>query len=303
MGDRSTREVHSEYSLLTSCSFPLTVRRGQSKAEEEESLMDCHWHPEAEWFFVMEGELLFQVDTECFRVAAGEAVFLDGGEVHAAYSISGTACAYCSIVFNPSMLTCSIPDLIEQTIVSPLQQRKRTFPRHVKGIHPWEQQIVHFIRLIMEADESKNTCYEAAIKGYLFLMLPILAADGCSVNRSQPQPAEQDKMLRLKQVIQHMQLHYTRTIRSAELAELVRMSEGQFCRFFKSMTRKTPIEYLNAYRVMRAAELLRGSSRKISDIAADVGFDHNSYFVRVFRKATGYSPTQFRKAAIGTSGE
>ncbi|MNJ63181.1 Regulatory protein SoxS [compost metagenome] len=76
------------------------------------------------------------------------------------------------------------------------------------------------------------------------------------------------------------------------------MSEGQLCRFFKSMTRQTPMDYINSYRIRQAVELLREPDRKISDIALEVGYDNISYFIRVFRKAMNCSPSEFRKRLL-----
>ncbi|GJM76807.1 hypothetical protein HMSSN036_90230 [Paenibacillus macerans] len=60
----------------------------------------------------------------------------------------------------------------------------------------------------------------------------------------------------------HIQQNYGHPIRLGELAALIPMSEGQFCRFFKSMTRQTPIDYINSYRIRQATELLREPERK-----------------------------------------
>ncbi|MNC51581.1 HTH-type transcriptional regulator CdhR [compost metagenome] len=91
-----------------------------------------------------------------------------------------------------------------------------------------------------------------------------------------------------------MQAHYSRPISIRELADLIPMSEGQFCRFFKAMTRQTPIEYLNAYRITQANELLRFTDRKIADIAMEVGFGHISYFIKVYRKVMKTTPSRYR---------
>ncbi|WP_424766501.1 helix-turn-helix transcriptional regulator [Paenibacillus sp. sgz302251] len=58
------------------------------------------------------------------------------------------------------------------------------------------------------------------------------------------------------------------------------------------------MEYLNAYRIRKAAELLLQPERKISTVALDVGFDHMSYFVKVFRKTMKCTPSQFRRRQI-----
>src|SRR5690606_11690597 len=95
--------------------------------------------------------------------------------------------------------------------------------------------------------------------------------------------------------------HYNKSLKLAEIAGQIPMSEGQFCRFFKSMTRQTPIEYLNSYRIRRAGELLLDPSYSISSVALDVGFDHMSYFVKVFRQQMNCAPSQYRRRMLQAS--
>jgi AraC-like DNA-binding protein len=47
----------------------------------------------------------------------------------------------------------------------------------------------------------------------------------------------------------------------------------------------------------RASRLLRESDRTLGDVAAQVGYDSESSFSRVFRKRFGSSPGAFRRAA------
>lgn len=63
-----------------------------------------------------------------------------------------------------------------------------------------------------------------------------------------------------------------------ELSEKFNISEGHLCRFFKSMTRMSILEYTNAYRVSVSASLLRESSLDIGTVACMTGFNNISYF-------------------------
>ena len=49
-------------------------------------------------------------------------------------------------------------------------------------------------------------------------------------------------------------------------------------------------------RVERAKQLLSDSSRTVSDVAREVGYDDAGYFSRVFKKVTGRTPVAYRKA-------
>jgi len=99
----------------------------------------------------------------------------------------------------------------------------------------------------------------------------------------------------LKRVLAHIEQNYSRRIYIRELAKMGHMADAQFCRFFKRWVRRTPTEYINSYRVKKAAELLRQSDRKLSDIAREVGFDHPSYFIRRFRAELRCTPAVYRR--------
>lgn len=292
--DANTRQLLRENRSHGDDRFPLMVYRMDIGTGEQ--VLEPHWHDEAEFFYVAEGNVVFQADEDYVTLCAGEAAFVDGGDLHAAYSPDGAPCTYFAIVFDLRLLDAMGYDAVQETAVAPLRERTRTFPRHIRPEAEWQQELLRSVKAVIEDAQSEHPGYRTAIKGRLFLMLSLLAGEGQYANRSISSPANV-RIDRLKKVLLHMQEHYARPIRIRELADLIPMSESQFCRFFKAMTRQTPVEYLNAYRVKRAADLLRRTERKISDISLEVGFDHISYFIKVFRRIMKATPSEFRKAA------
>ncbi|AIQ39384.1 AraC family transcriptional regulator [Paenibacillus sp. FSL R5-0912] len=266
-------------------------------------VLDTHWHEEAEFFLLLEGEILFQVDTDYFTLRPGEAVFIESGDIHAAYAVKDTPCRFCALVFHPDLLASAQYDTIQQTVILPLQEKRQSFPRHITSSVPWQGELLLHLERMMEAYDNKMPGFESFMKGTLLIMLSQIAPPGRSVNYSQSAGVDTTKIDRLKKVILYIQDNYQEPIRTRDLSELIPMSEGQFCRFFKSMTRKTPVDYINSYRIRQAAALLQQSDRKISDIAMDVGFDNVSYFIKVFRKAMNCSPSEFRKDAMPVAGQ
>ncbi|GAB6927289.1 AraC family transcriptional regulator [Paenibacillus sp. JCM 10914] len=257
-------------------------------------VVDTHWHKEAEILYCIDGEVLFQIDSEYIPVRAGEAIFIDGGDIHTGLAQGDKGCSFCAMVFDFGMLASAHYDSVQEEFIVPFQERKAAFPRLITS-QTDPRLIDHIQQMIVLSEETPNG-YEAAIKGHLFLMLFHASASGRLANRSRSEAADMTRSERLKKVIVHIQNHYQQPIRLRELAALIPMSEGQFCRFFKSMTGQTPMDYINSYRVRQAAELLlRHPEHKISDIALDVGFGHISYFVRVFRKIMNCTPSEYRK--------
>ena len=55
-------------------------------------------------------------------------------------------------------------------------------------------------------------------------------------------------------------------------------------------------EQIVEYRIDRARELLSSTTSPVTDIAAEVGYDDPKYFMRVFKRRTGLTPTQYREA-------
>ena len=164
-------------------------------------------------------------------------------------------------------------------MIVPFQERRATFPRWMTS--ETDEQLLQHIKEMTRLSKHKPAGYEVAIKGHLFLMLFQAASSGRLVNRSRSE-ADMVRTERLKKVILYIQNHYHRPIRLSELADLIPMSEGQFCRFFKSMTGQTPVDYMNSYRVRQVAELLRQRANIRHRTRCRIR--HISYFVRVFRK-------------------
>jgi AraC-like DNA-binding protein len=101
--------------------------------------------------------------------------------------------------------------------------------------------------------------------------------------------------LRINKVCTHLQKHFAAPITLTQIAELVHMSESNFCKFFKKATGATFSDYLNELRVNEACHLLLATEDKISKIAHDCGFDSLSYFNRVFLKKMKATPSVYRR--------
>jgi AraC family transcriptional regulator len=80
-------------------------------------------------------------------------------------------------------------------------------------------------------------------------------------------------------------------------ARQVGLSPFHFLRVFSRVLGVTPHQYLVRCRLRRAARLLSGGDRPVTDVAYAVGFGDLSNFVRTFHRAAGLSPRAFRRAA------
>ena len=83
-----------------------------------------------------------------------------------------------------------------------------------------------------------------------------------------------------------------------QVAEAAGVNEDYLTRIFHREIGVSPWEYLSLYRIHAAKELLISTAFPVRDIAAETGFQDPAYFSRVFRKAAGMSPGDFRKLHV-----
>lgn len=269
--------------------FPLSIY--SLTYHHTETIIDCHWHDEWEFIILTEGRAVFQIDTECFAVEKGQAVFVGSGQIHTGLA-QAEICAFSAIVFHPELLDSSTLDAVQYKFLDPFLQKKFQPPAHITDTSPWGRKILEQLQEIMDNYERKSPTYELVTKGDLYLILAALIAGSSAANPSVP--PDNHKTEKLKQVIHYIQQNYDQKITIRDLAGIVHMSEGYFYRFFRSLTRQTPVEYINYYRVQKAAGLLKSGDQKIAEIALDLGFDNFSYFSALFKKYMNQTPWEYR---------
>lgn len=144
----------------------------------------------------------------------------------------------------------------------------------MKHLSP-QSQLSHLMMLLTDMSEEMDICS--------------MEVSGVALDR------KQNDYGRINTVYDHVATHYTKEISVEDMAELVGLTKNSFCRFFKKVTTKSPIQFVNEYRLNQAASLLTTSPFSISEIMYQCGFNDPSFFTRQFRKTKGVTPTEFRK--------
>ncbi len=101
----------------------------------------------------------------------------------------------------------------------------------------------------------------------------------------------------IEPALQYVSENYAQEVRVEALAASCAMSPSYFRKVFLRIMNMTPLEYVNRYRINRAANLMQSTDAPIYQIAAATGFPSPATFNRNFRRYTGKSPAQWRRSA------
>lgn len=100
----------------------------------------------------------------------------------------------------------------------------------------------------------------------------------------------------VENVIRYIEANFTAPLTLDELAREANFSKYHLCRKFKEATGVSIVDYIQRCRIERAKELLKKpGDRYIFNIAREVGFNDASYFNRIFKKYTSFTPNEYQK--------
>lgn len=97
----------------------------------------------------------------------------------------------------------------------------------------------------------------------------------------------------VRKMIKFIETKYNCKISLEDLSKEINVSSAYLNTKFKEETSYTFNDFLNRYRILQSITLLKQENLKIYEIAEEVGFKDYKYFIEVFKKYIGYSPSKF----------
>ena len=94
-------------------------------------------------------------------------------------------------------------------------------------------------------------------------------------------------------IMEYINLHYSEKIFLSDIADVLNYSESLLSKRFRRVTQMTFNEYLNRFRIQKSIEYMKKGTYGLTEISDICGFSDYKYFSTVFKKYTGYAPSQF----------
>ena len=248
-----------------------------------------HYHPELELVYVRGGSGKRHVGSHLSYFQEGELVLIGPDLPHQGFTnrLSGHSCE--TVVHW--LADCLGSNFFDVAEMAPI---KRMFELSKKGLAftgKTKLSVGTKLERLYELNHFKQVTRLLEILNDLALSdeYVILNADGFSFE------VEGQDNDRINMVFNHVRKHFQEVITLTDIADLVSMTEPSFCRYFKKLTSKTFVQFLNEYRLVHASKLLAEKKINITEICYESGFGNFSHFNKQFKIFTGKTPSQYRQ--------
>ena len=251
--------------------------------------MPIHWHRETEIIRIVRGHLRLYLDHAEFLAGPGDLVCIGSGVIHGG---DPEECVYECIVYDPQAM---LGDPL------PLKQAVRTIQRNnlliSNSLICADEDFARSSRQLFALGSSGLIGHEVELWSAVF---SFISGQLRNMEYSQVQSVSErtwEKSEQLKPALEYIEKHFNQPITLDTLAALSGFSPRYFCRYFRTIVHRTPIDYLNYYRVEYAARYLSGSEMNVAEVAALCGYADSSTFIKQFRHYKGVTPKQYELQA------
>lgn len=272
--------------------LPLVIEKENFDTHKQDEL--AHWHNSFELIEVVEGKFYCNVDGSEFLINKGNICIINRGRLHHIYTEDHNAfkCRKKTIIFNPDYFIKD--ENIYEKYILPLLE-KDAFA-HIqfnikKGIG---LDINALMKEIEALEDEKPIGYELEEYSLIYKVIRYLYLAYQSSKQSIHTTYDANVQIQ-RNMTSFIHEHFNSKIGLEDIAEAGQVSKSTCIRLFHKYTGKSPVDFLNNYRLQMSAEKLVTTSEQITEIAYDCGFGQPSYFNRLFLKEYNMTPNQYRK--------
>jgi AraC-like DNA-binding protein len=263
-------------------SVPLSMIEFAYKERDRSYHWQAHAHRAHQWYVCVHGDMLIDLDGKAHTLRPEQSLIVLPGTVRE------PRCRLKAPGYIVALFTCEVLDL------SPIAERVLDLPFVLRE---------DFLALVEELRSPHRTDSAILQEALLIRLLVGHKRAESDANASPSAPSTVGRYrdaARLRDAVaqadRYMELNFSRDVTRAEIANAANLSEPHLARLHKAATGRTLGQRLTELRVAQAKHLLLQGDIPVTVIAGEVGFSSFSHFAKVFRKAVGVAPSDYRRA-------
>lgn len=230
--------------------------------------------------FVTTGTLTQHLESGAYTLIAGDVINVKQGNITATLSISedieGFFVVYESEVITDISLGSTDLQFFTMNPYVVLDDTNASWVRRV-------------LELLEEEVNGETKDMEISIALLLTVLKKIIRTD---IENKTPMTRQLDIAFKFRELVQKFHIDHKNVL---FYANLLHISENYLNKCVKEATNKPPKQWINEISILHSQILLQDKTRDIAGIAFELGYSSASYFTRLFKKVTAYSPSDYRK--------
>ena len=232
-----------------------------------------HFHSGFELYYMRDGKCHYVIDDDSFDIVSGDVILIPSGTVHGT-NYGSKPCTRLLINFPENFIAPEILAAIKS--MGYIYKNPETVPA------------INELFYLIEQEYMRNDSLSCpALKAYAEGILMIMIRKSKKIDNTRNSIVDT--------AVKYIQENYTSTIRLADVAKMLSVSEEHLSRIFKKEITFGFSEYITLIRLQKAEHMLKNEpSRAVTEVAYACGFNDSNYFSYKFKKAYGITPSQLR---------
>ena len=223
----------------------------------------------------------------------GEALMVNSRQMHYGYSENGQDCDFIRILCHPKIFITN--SVLYQSYIAPVLSNPSLEYLHFKQEFPEDTEALQLLPEILRIKKEHPAAYEIEAAALLSLLwCRLLRSHPMMPNEAAAKPKEPDLLVQ-RDMVSYIYSHYSESINLDEIAAAGKVCRNKCCQIFRRYLNQSPIDFLNHYRLEVSCHLLNNTKLSIAEICTACGFNHQSYYSKIFLRTYSCSPRDFRK--------
>lgn len=246
---------------------------------EVTTMPETHWHSHFLLNLVVGGQGQQEVNGQRHMLQEGSVVLLSPMDFHRNILEEGQSVYISAVKFSDRVFYDTISDLYDLS----------AFPV-VCTLPGGDFETAKLLFSLLLKEQERADVGGDAFAQSLIQQLAILAF------RSAGKQPDREKPKALRRALSYIHYHFRSNIRASDVAAYVGYSPNYFSTEFKKQTGMAYQKYLQDLRLNFGAKLLQLSSRSVTEVCFECGFNTLPHFSQAFKKRFGVSPEKFKEA-------
>lgn len=237
--------------------------------------------PQYHLHIVLDGKGYFEIDHNIYHLERGQIFLIPPNVVSRYYSDNTNPWTYAFISFQGNKSSLFV------------KQAGFAASPYIRDCVAEPEEYLALIEKMLETTQLTitNELYRAS---YLFSFFALLTSTS---RYSQEIKSHHDYLpgTYFEHALKYIELNYQQNIHIQDIADYIGITRSYLFHLFNKELKMSPKKYLQNYRIEKAKHYLASTDIFVKDISRIVGYEDPLAFSKIFRNATGYSPSEYRK--------